>query len=416
MLIFKVIKGVFGVGALTAGVWTMAETYADSGGADAVLNGRITAVRAPTDGYFVPISAPLGGLIQTGTRIAALRAVPDSAETASQWAIQTKSEIESLTSQIATLQSMSSELRGQADAYRVARLKKLQADLGAERENVAAMETRARQAGVVLSRDRRYYGKGAAGSVQSDWLGENAATLEWQAARQRLEATTAAVAAAGNNAFVDDGFNSASYSQQRADQIDLQLVGLKADLMHRQGQIAALSEALNPEDGSKRLPAAALAAPVWGVLWKVSSAKGQFVRAGEEVAEMIDCSHFLTVVSVADQAYGGVSAGQRVTFIPEGHGKPLAGSVVWAGAADGTLGATLNLAVQPAVAANARYAFVAALDRAPDEGDSCPIGKRGRLFFDGMNDTASTIADAFRRVSAKVGFYFGGAGDKVANN
>jgi multidrug resistance efflux pump len=266
----------------------------------------------------------------------------------------------------------------------------------------------------MLWRDRRYSSKGV--SVQSDRLGESAATLEWQAAQQRLEATTAAVAAAGSNAFVDDGFNSASYSQQRADQIDLQLVGLKADLMRRQGQIAALKEALNPEEGSKRLPAAALTAPVWGLVWKVSGAKGQFVRAGEEVAEMVDCSHFLTVVTVGEQAYGGVGAGQRVTFKPEGQGKVLTGSVTWAGAADGTLGATLNLAVQPAVATNARYAFVAALDKAPDDSDSCPVGKRGRLFFDGMNDTGSNIADAIRKVSAKITAYFGGASDKLARD
>jgi multidrug resistance efflux pump len=414
MAIFKVVKAVFGFGALATGAWTMAATYADSGGVEAVLNGRITAVRAPSDGYFVPVSAPLGGLIQTGARIAALRPVPDSAETAAQWALQTKSEIESLISQIATLESMSSELRQQADAYRQARLKKLQADLGADRENVAAMEARARQSGVMLWRDRRYSSKGA--SVQYDRLGESAATLEWQAAQQRLEATMAAVTAAGSNAFVDDGFNSASYSQQRADQIDLQLVGLKADLMRREGQIAALKEALNPEAGSNRLPAATLTAPVWGLVWKVSGAKGQFVKAGEEVAEMVDCSHFLTVVTVGEQAYGGVGAGQRVTFKPEGQGKALTGSVVWAGAADGTLGATLNLAIQPAVPRNARYAFVAALDKAPDDANSCPVGKRGRLFFDGMNDAASNFADAVRKVSAKLTSYFGGGDDKLARD
>jgi multidrug resistance efflux pump len=362
------------------------------------------------------LSAPLGAVVHTGAKIASLRPVPDSAQTSAQWAIQAKSEIESLESQIATLQAMSSELRGQANAYREARLKRLVADLGAERENVAAMEARARQAGVMLSRDRRYKGWAAGASVQSDQLGVSAATLEWQAAKERLEAKQAEIGAAGDNAFVDDGYNSASYSQQRADQIDLQLVGLKAELMRRQAEIAALNDASNADGGSSRLPAASLVAPASGVLWKVSGAKGQFVRAGEEVAEIVDCSHFITAVTVADRAYGGVGAGQRVTFKPEAQARVWTGEVVWAGAAEGDVATTLNLAVHPAVLSSARYAFVALLDKTLEDDDSCPVGKRGRLFFDGMSDIRSNVADAFRKVGAKVSAYFGAFDDKLARN
>ena len=418
MAIFNVAKGMFGAGALTAGAWTMASTYADSGGVDAVLNGRVTVVRAPTDGYFVPLSAPLGGVIHVGAKIATLRLVPDSAQITAQWTIKAKSEIESLQSQVDALESMSGGLRKQASVYRQARLKKLEADLGAERENVAAMEARARQAGVVLSRDRRYLGKGGAAgaSVQSDRLGESAAALEWQAAKERLDAKTAEIAAAGDNAFVDDGYGSASYSQQRADQIDLQLVGLKAELMRREAEIAALSDAFVQDGGSNRLPAASLLAPASGILWKVSGAKDQFVRAGEEVAEIVDCSHFIAAVTVADRAYGGVGAGQRVAFKPEGQTKVRTGEVVWAGAAEGDVASTLNLAVHPPVPATARYAFVALLDKTPDDNDACPIGKRGRLFFDGISDVRSDIAEAFRKVSAKVSAYFGGGDDKIAHD
>ena len=96
MVVFKLVRGIFGFGALTAGAWTIAATYADSGGVDAVLNGRMTIVRAPTDGYFVPLAAPLGDLVQAGAKIASLRPVPDSAQTTAQWAIQAKSEIELL--------------------------------------------------------------------------------------------------------------------------------------------------------------------------------------------------------------------------------------------------------------------------------------------------------------------------------
>ena len=416
MAVFRVVRGIFGIGALSAGAWTLAAAYADSGGVDAVLNGRVTVVRAPTDGYFSPLSAPLGGDVHAGDKIASLKPIPDSAQTSAQWAIQAKNEVESLKGQIATLQAMSSELRGQADAFRQARLKKLAADLGAERENVAAMEARARQAGVVLYRDRRYFkGPAAGASIQSDRLGESAATLEWQAARERLDAKQAEIVAAGDNAFVSDGFQSASYSQQKADQIDLQLVGLKAELTRRETEIAALNDAQDPDGGSGKFPAAPLTAPASGVLWKVSSAKGQFVRAGEEVAEIVDCSHFITAVTVADRAYGGVGAGQRVTFKPEGQTKVWTGEVVWAGAAEGDVAATLNLAVRPPVPASARYAFVGLLDKTPDDDNACPVGKRGRLVFDGMGDIGGNVADAIRRVGAKVSAYFGGA-DKLARD
>jgi multidrug resistance efflux pump len=418
MVVFKLVRAVFGFGALAAGGWTLAATYADSGGVDAILNGRMTIVRAPTDGYFVPLSTPLGDVVRTGAKIASLKPVPDSAQTTAQWAIQSRSEIESLKSQISTLQGMSGALRDQANAHREARLKLLAADLGAQRENVAAMEARARQAEVVLSRDRRYYAKspGSGATVQSDRFGESAATLEWQAAKERLEAKQAELAAAGDNAFVGDGYASASYSQQRADQIDLQLVGLKAELMRREAEVAGLNDAMSSDGGSAKLPAASLTAPASGVLWKISGATGQFVKAGEEVAEIVDCSHFITTVTVADRAYGGVGAGQRVTLKSEGQQKEWTGEVVWAGAAEGDVAQTLNLALRPSVPSNARYAFVALLDKAPDDADACPIGKRGRLYFDGMSDFTGNIADAFKKVGAKVSAYLGGSDDKLARD
>jgi predicted deacylase len=417
MTVFNVLKATFGIGALTAGAWTMAGTFAETGSVDAVLNGKVTIVRAPADGYFVPLATPLG-VVHAGAEIASLKPVPDSGQTGVQWTIQAKSEIDSLKSQIATLQSMSNDLRSQAGVYRQVRLKKIEADLGAERENVAALEARARQAKTVLSRDRRYYDRGGAGgaTVQSDRLGESAATLEWQAAKERLEGKQAELAAADGNAFVDDGYNSASYSQQRADQIDLQLIGLKADLMRREGVMAALNDARNSVGDSNKLPAATIAAPTTGLLWKVSGAKDQFVRAGEEVAEIVDCSHFISAVTVADRAYGELGAGQHVTFVAEDHTKAWSGEVVWAGAAEGDVAAALNLAVRPTVSASVRYAFVALLDRAPDDNDACPIGKRGNLFFDGLHDASSGIADALKMVSTKIGGVFGKTDDRLARN
>ena len=414
MAVINLVKTTFGIGVLTAGAWTMAGTYAESGGVDVVLNGMVTIVRAPNDGYLDPSLAPLD-LVQAGAEIASLRPVPDNAQTTAQRAIQAKSAIDSLKGQINTLQNMSDELHNQAEAYRHARLKKLEADLGAERENVAAMEARAQQAEVTLSRDRQYYGRGGAGgaTVQVDRLGERAATLEWQAARRRLEAKQAELAAAGGSAFVDDGYNSAPYSQQRADQIELQLVGLKADLTSRQADIAILNDAT---DGSNKLPPASLTAPASGMLWKVSGAKGQFVRAGEEVAEIVDCSHLIGAVTVNDRAYGEVGSGQRVTFVSEDQTKVLSGEVVWAGAAGGDVAAALNLAIRPLVPSSARYAFVAHLDKTPDDNDACPIGRRGSLFFDGVREVKGDSAGSFKKVSAKVSAFFWKADDNITRD
>src|SRR5215470_3504735 len=109
MTVFNVLKATFGIGALTAGAWTMAGTYADSGSVDAVLNGKVTIVRAPTDGYFVPLVTPLG-VVHASGEIASLKPIPDSAQGAVHSTIEAKSEIDSLKSQIATLQSMSDDL------------------------------------------------------------------------------------------------------------------------------------------------------------------------------------------------------------------------------------------------------------------------------------------------------------------
>ena len=141
--------------------------------------------------------------------------------------------------------------------------------------------------------------------VQSDDLYERAlrakeiAQHETIAARKRLEALQVELQAARAGTYLGDSYNDVPSSFQRARELTIRLDETRANLDQLTRKVETLTEQSIAEQ--KRLIAhtvAALTAPIAGSLWTVQAASGEYVRKGQDLFTVLDCSTVMVTASV----------------------------------------------------------------------------------------------------------------------
>src|SRR5258708_4453888 len=157
--------------------------------------------------------------------------------------------------------------------------------------------------------------------VQSDDLYERAqrakeiAQHETIAARKRLEALQVELQAARTGTYLGDSYNDVPSSFQRARELTIRRDETRATLDQLTRKTETLTEQLAAEQ--KRLIAhtvAALTAPIAGSLWTVQAASGEYVRKGQDLFTVLDCSTVMVTASVSERDYNGFRVGPPVRF------------------------------------------------------------------------------------------------------
>jgi len=120
--------------------------------------------------------------------------------------------------------------------------------------------------------------------------------------------------------------------------------------------------------------------PVSGIAWSVTNS-GQYVRAGDEIARIIDCSQLSANASVSPLEYASIKDGDRVSFRQADQKRPWKGTVTWAGVPESNESAAPIPASAALGSNNAQYSVSVALDDVSNASD-CPAGKFGRVVFD----------------------------------
>jgi hypothetical protein len=108
---------------------------------------------------------------------------------------------------------------------------------------------------------------------------------------------------------------------------------------------------------------------------------GQYVRAGDEIARIIDCSQLSVNATVSPLEYASIKDGDRASFRQTNQKQPWKGTVTWAGVPDSSESATPIPASAALGSNNAQYSVSVALDDVSNASD-CPAGKFGRVIFD----------------------------------
>jgi hypothetical protein len=405
-MITRGLKLFAGVGAVGFGIWAMAGSFASSDGALAVVSGQTTIIRAVQDGYTSLDTLRRGSVVHRGDAIGTLQLSPTGDNNSNKYMtrVQTRGRVDAIEAEIATLQAQIRDLQVRTDKNRVARIDELNSKLAEANASIGAAKAKEAAANAVLERQQKLYSIGYTVklSVEAADRTADAAKLDRTVAEKQIATLQVQLSAARDGTFLQDAYNDAAYSQQRADQLRLRVADLQAESQQQNQLLNLLEGDARQTNASDRSAASNLSVPILspasGFVWSVSNS-GQYVRAGDEIARVIDCSQLSANATVSAREYAAIKDGDRALFRQQGQEQPWKGTVAWAGVPESNESA-IPAMLGPAPN-NSQYRIIVALDDVSNA-KNCPAGKFGRVIFESTRAISGWRIPALDRLTAMI--------------
>lgn len=386
-MITRGLKLFAGVVAVGVGMWAMAGSFAFSAGAPAVVSGQTAIIRASQDGYAVLDALRRGSAVHKGEAIGTLLLSP-TGENKSMTLVQTRGRVDAIQSEIAALQGQIRELQKRTEKNRAARIDELNSKMAEANASLEAARAKEAAANAILDRQQKVYSIGytVKSSVEAAKHTADGARLDRTAAEKQIETLQVQLSAARDGTFLQDAYNDAAYSQQRADQLRLRVADLEAESQQQSHLLSLLEDdaqqmQMNASDrNAASKQKVTILSPVSGIAWSVTN-NGQYVRAGDEIARIIDCSQLSVNATVSPLEYASIKDGDRASFRQTDQKQPWKGTVTWAGVPESNESATPIPATAALGSNNAQYSVSVALDDVSNA-NNCPAGKFGRVVFE----------------------------------
>ena len=388
----------FGALLLAAGLLAVYQQLIVRASRDAVINARVAVIRAPIDGIATTKLTTPGAIINAGELIGHVEdPLADDARLTQLEREASATELEhgSLARRLADLKQAHSEAESQAEAYRVGRVRQLELRIEEARANLEAAAAQEADTQAVVRRGAALHARG----FQSDEAQEKArhaqevAQQAVIAARKRLDALTVELDAAHNGTFLGDSYNDAPSSLQRARELALRIAETQAGLDEAKLKWEAVQAQLTVE--RDRLAAhskAVLTAPVEGQLWTVQAAPGEYVRKGQDLLTVLDCSTVIVTAAVSERDYNELHLGDPVRFRVSGTDREYAGRIV-------KLGSSTAFAIP--FDPGTHQIVVAVPQLAASSEDGCAVGRTGEVIFGASGQ--SLMARLARSLRSMVG-------------
>jgi multidrug resistance efflux pump len=384
MLVGRKSKTMFSLGIVAAVGFVPLQGLLQTPSVEAVINARVTTLRAPTDGQVQPGPNPLafGTPVTRGDvlfRVTNRRPDRSHVDALTHQIEQLKDERSGISARLANARTQLNDLTEQTRLFAEARILQLEARQGELEADVAAARARTEEAKISLDRFTTLASKGwlpRAQLNQAQRDGLVAEKLE-AAAQKRLEAVGIELAAAQRGVFVGGGNNDRPRYMQRVDQLEQQVGNLAEALAERDQRMIRLNDKLVEETVRfNALHATDVVALATGSVWEILTAPEEQVHRGQDLLRMLDCSEPIVTAVVGEAVYNRLRVGSPVRFRSRDGRRDLPGMVTRLSAAS-VLSA--NLAIPSSALPPGSYHLTVAVSNLAQ---GCLIGRTGRVFFD----------------------------------
>jgi multidrug resistance efflux pump len=390
----------YGVGAmlLAVGALTAYQNLVIRTSREAVINGRITTIRAPMDGVLTTTGTAPGSVLRAEGHVGQIAdPLPDDARV---FALKQESgaaerERGVMLRRLADLERARVEADAQAEAYRLGRVRQDELRVEEAQSALAAAMAREADADAPVRRGTALH----LGGFQSDAAYERLrhaqeiAHHEAAVARKRLDAFRVELEAARAGTYLGDNYNDVPSSFQRARELAVRIDETRALLDQLASKAETVAAQLAAEQ--KRLTArsvALLTAPISGHLWAVHAASGEYVRKGQDLFSALDCSTVVVTASVPERDYNELQVSDPVRFRVAGTSREYSGTI-------SKLGLTStggSFAISPEEHRYQLAISIPGLEASAD--DSCAVGRTGEVIFEGRGKAfAARVVEILRR-------------------
>jgi len=257
----------------------------------AVVNMPVLSLYSPISGTVQDFNANVGQAVQADVRLG--RVVNLRAREGLDNELASLQErLEALQTQQAQWQQLQRTFERRAQVHADHEMARLQAQLSEVQAQARAQQAQVRQDADALVRQERLAGENFISPAQID-VARN--TLQGSQARLlAIEAREAVLRIEGlavrDQVYLGQGRNDVPYSQQKGEDLRIQMTELHTRLRETQSRIEQIQTQLTQgSDTQQALQEAPIRAPVQGLLWRKFAANGSEVMAGAELAQVIHC-------------------------------------------------------------------------------------------------------------------------------
>ena len=369
---------VIGMFVIFLALWVIVSEQMAGASADAVVNARLSTLRAPVAGTITMQPRELGSSVTAGEEVASVTDPLVDVIRLNDLEMERSFAAAEIARLIAADEAVSAQiavLEARAQVYRTERLAEIETRLMHARSRLAILEQGAATDDALSDLVEE--------GQSDDQGGSRVAGIAVEYARERVAVLEIDLRAAQQNVFLGDGYNDAPFSEQRRTELDTVRAGLEAEQAEAEARLAGIDVRVAAElRRTTALGGAALSATVNGQVWEVLAANGETVQRGQDVMRLADCDAPMVTLSVTEGVYNRLRVGDEAVFRLNGDGTSFVASVTRL-AGPGAQTVYQNLAVAPSQRHLERYdvaLLVPSLRDVPEL--RCSIGRTGRAFFE----------------------------------
>ena len=343
---------------------------------EAVVNAPRVDIEAPTEGRVDAIAVEPGRAVTGGAMLVTLRRGAWSRTPTGEIGARAqllRAQVTAYETKLATLERLRDSLVGRVRRHRTSIVAELEAGVAAARARAEERTLNFRR--VVVLRAQQ-------GFTEADL---ERARAEMQVAVAELAFQQTRLDAARRGTITAQGAMDVPYSQQRVDEIAMQVATLRTDLATARAELRAITAGDADVLDSTEAGTIPVRAAVDGVVWSTRYGRGAHVEKGAVLATLIDCSRLYLDATISPRYADRVVPGAPVLLRFAGSSEELPGQIAYVRGGgvreDEASAAKLTLLDRD----NNSHAIIrvdpTAIGATP--GNFCQVGRSAKVIFDG---------------------------------
>ncbi len=288
-------------------------------------------------------------------------------------------------------QTLFAQMSRIARDFRDARIQQLQANIAAQRSEIAASKAKLVQLNARLKRQSALFSTNVVpqAKIEEARRDQRVADHEVTTLERRIKVAQIELKSLKSGTFVGDDYNDIPYSAQQSYSLGQKVTDLKARIFSNERLTARLrTELADEEKRALRLARADIVLPRRSRVWEVLTAQGEQVTRGQELIRLVDCSLPVVTAAVTETVYNSLGIGAPASFRYRQTGEELPGTVVQL---TGVASATANLAIMPNALTKESYRVMVKVPGLANKAN-CAIGQTGRVIFNESEKVTRTAS------------------------
>ncbi len=300
---------------------------------NAIVNTHYVVIKSPIEGALNGFSKMPGQPIEQGEELVRISNTRFKESAVNEMAVEQKTLAErslGLQRHLKNLQQLQKDLQNRVSVHRTHEFLRLEEQLAQAKSEKKAQESLIREQQLIAQRNALLLKENFISSAQSE-----AAQYALEVTQSRLDIFQARIRlletekqAVQRFVYLGEGRNDVPYTQQRLDDVRLQITEVAARLRENEQRSADIQWQISKErDNMAVSREVLLQSPSKGVLWRKFGSNGTEVVIGTDLAHVITCEHLFLDVAVPESSLESFQIGKPVQYRLIGTNQWLTGHI-----------------------------------------------------------------------------------------